>query len=59
MTTSIAGLKKKKKKKKKTATYAKISPKMVNPRDLVGERRRRRRNTFKQYIILSLPLRKA
>ena len=28
---------------KKTVTYAKISPKMVNPRDTAGERRRRRR----------------
>ena len=27
---------------KKTVTYTKISPKMVNPRDLAGERRRRR-----------------
>ena len=24
--------------KKKTVTYAKISPKMVNPRDIAGER---------------------
>ena len=31
--------------KKKTVTYAKISPKMVNPRDLAGEHRRRRRFT--------------
>ena len=28
---------------KKMVTYAKISPKMVNPRDIAGERRRRRR----------------
>ena len=34
VTTSIAGL--------KTVTYAKISPTMVNPRDIAGERRRRR-----------------
>ena len=32
-----------KKKPKKTVTYAIISPKMVNPRDTAGERRRRRR----------------
>ena len=37
VTTSLAGL-------KKTVTYAKISPKMVNPRDIAGERRRRRRS---------------
>ena len=30
-------------KKKNTITCAKISPKMVNPRDIAGERRRRRR----------------
>ena len=34
VTASMAGL--------KTVTYAKISPKMVNPRDLPGEQRRRR-----------------
>ena len=39
VTTSMIGL-------KKSATYAKISPKMVNPRDLAGERRRRRRITI-------------
>ena len=35
VTTSMVGL--------KTVTYAKISPKVVNPRDLAGERRRKRR----------------
>ena len=29
--------------RKKAVTYTKISPKMVNPRDIAGERRRRRR----------------
>ena len=38
VTNSMVGLKKKKKKKKN----AKFSPKMVNPRDLAVERRRRR-----------------
>ena len=32
---------KKKKKKKKPVTYSKISPKMLNPKDIAGERRRR------------------
>ena len=32
-------------KKKKKVTYAKISPKMVNPRDIAGECRRRRKST--------------
>ena len=31
-------------KKQKTVTYAKISPKMVNPRDIAWEHRRRRRS---------------
>ena len=35
VTTSMVGL--------KTVAYAEISPKMVNPRDIAGERRRRRR----------------
>ena len=34
VTTSMIGI--------KTVTYAKISPKMVNPRDIAGARRRRR-----------------
>ena len=34
MTTSVVGLKKNK--QPKTVTYAKISPKMVNPRDRAG-----------------------
>ena len=39
MTTSMVGL--------ETVTYAKISPKVVNPRDIAGEpRRRRRRRNF-------------
>ena len=52
--TSMVGLTtktKQTKKKKKTATYAKISPKMVNPRDIAGERRRRRNKTI---IIVNL-----
>ena len=37
VTASMVGL------KKKTVTYAKISPHMMDPRDIAGERRRRRR----------------
>ena len=33
----LDSLKKKKKKKKKKVKYAKISPRMVNPRDMAGE----------------------
>ena len=36
---------KQKTKTTKTATYAKISPKMANPRDIAGECRRRRRRS--------------
>ena len=39
----------------KTITYAKISPKMVKPRDIAGECRRRRRNqTSTGIIVLTL-----
>ena len=38
----MVGLKKKTK-TKKLVTYAKISPRMVNPRDMAGEHRRKRR----------------
>ena len=48
----MVGLKKKKKKKKKTVTYTKISPKMVNPRDIAGQRTRRRRNNWEENVYL-------
>ena len=43
VTTSVVGL--------KTATYAKISPKMVNPRNIAGKHRRRRRKFIAQILI--------
>ena len=46
VTISMAGFKKK-------VTYAKISPKMVNPRDIAGERRRRRITTIT--IVTAIP----
>ena len=48
VTTSMVGLKR--------STYAKISPKMVNPRDTAGEHRRRRRIFEWQHAHLSLQI---
>ena len=36
----------------KTVTFAKISPKIVNPRNIDGERRRRRRTIMSKYMML-------
>ena len=45
VTTSMVGFKKKQQQQQQTVTYAKTSPNMVNPRDLAGERKRRRQTT--------------